>query len=127
MISDPQEYTKTLGLEWNTNMDHFHVMIANLPPLKTVTKRLLVSDITKTFDVLGWFVPSIIKAKILLQWLREQKVDWDDPVYPWLQWRFELNLLANKNIPHCYFPKASQITSFQFMVSVMTLSLPMQE
>ena len=118
VISDPEEYTKTLGLEWNTNMDHFCVIVANLPPLENVTKRLLISDVAKTFDVLSWLAPSIIKAKILLQQLWEQKVDWDNSVPEpicdtWLQWKCELSLLANKNVPCCYFPKTAQITSFQ--------------
>ena len=118
VISDTEGYTKTLGLEWNTNMDHFRLTVADLPPLENVTKHLLVSDIAKTFDVLGWFAPSIIKAKILLQRLWEQKVDWDDPVpqpihHDWLQWRRELKLLADKNIPRCYFPKDAKIVSVQ--------------
>lgn len=53
VISDPDEYTKTLGFEWKTNMDHFHLTVADLPPLESVTKHLLVSDIAKTFNVLG--------------------------------------------------------------------------
>ena len=118
VISDPEEYTKTLGLEWNTSMDHFQLTVADLPPLENVTKRLLVSDIAKTFNVLGWFAPSIIKAKILLQRLWEWKVNWDDPVPQpirdaWFQWRSESNLLIVMNIPRCYFPKTAQITSFQ--------------
>ena len=118
VISDTEEYTKTLGLEWNPNLDYFRLTVADLPPLENVTKCLLVSDIAKTFDVLGWFAPTLIKAKILLQRLWEQKVDWDDPVpqtirEAWLQWRCELSLLANKPIPRCYFPKTVQVTSFQ--------------
>ena len=31
-----------------------------------ITKRALVSDIAKTYDILGWFSPAIIKVKILL-------------------------------------------------------------
>ena len=44
-ITDLEMYTKTLGIEWNTNLDHFRLTIADLPPLTNVTKRLLVSDI----------------------------------------------------------------------------------
>ena len=102
------EYTKTLGIEWNVKMDHFRLTIAKLPPLDHVTKRMLVSDIAKTFDVLGWFAPAVIKVKILLQRLWEQRVDWDDevptPIYDdWLLWRSELSLLSSKHIPRCYF------------------------
>ena len=99
-------------------MDHFRLTIADLPPLDNVTKRILVSDIAKTFDVLGWFSPATIKVKILLQRLWEQKVDWDDPVPApicdeWFQWRSELHLLSNKHIPRCYFDKKSEIASIQ--------------
>ena len=90
VIPDPNEYTKTLGIEWNAAIDHFCLTVAELPPLKAITKRLLVSDIAKTFNVLGWFSPSTFKTKILLQRLWELKVGWDDSVPPsirdvWLQ------------------------------------------
>ena len=62
------DYTKTLGIEWDVKSDEFHLTVAELTPLDNVTKWLLVSDITKTFDVLS---PSIIKVKILLQRLWE--------------------------------------------------------
>jgi len=96
-------------------MDHFRLTIAKLPPLDNITKRMLVSDIAKTFDVLGWFSPTIIKVKILLQRLWEQKVDWDDQmplsIYDdWLQWRSELPLLSNKHIPRYYFDKTPVAT-----------------
>ena len=50
LIPSPDEYTKTLGMEWNANMDHFRLTVAELPPLHDITKRVLVSDIAKTFD-----------------------------------------------------------------------------
>ena len=79
-------------------------------------QRALVSDIAKTFDVLGWFSPSMVKAKILLQRCWEQKLDWDDPVPSsirdsWYNWRSELHLLAERHISRCYFDKTSQIVS----------------
>ncbi len=54
--------------------------VADLPPIDIMTKRALVSDLAKTFDVLGWYSPTIVKAKIFLQQLWLEKVDWDDPV-----------------------------------------------
>ena len=112
------EYTKTLGIQWNSAMDHFKLSIAELPPLENVTKRLLVSDVAKTFDILGWFSPSIIKVKILLQRLWQQCIDWDDRVAQpildtWLRWRSELELLSTKPIQHCYFPKDFPVTSVE--------------
>ena len=114
---DPDQYTKTLGIEWNASQDHFRLTVAELPPITNITKRALVSDIAKIYDVLGWFSPAIIKVKILLQRLWEQKVGWDDPVPQsildvWLQWRSELHFLTHKHIP-CYIDKKFQSTSMQ--------------
>ena len=65
------DYTKTLGIQWNAHMDHFHLTVSKLPATNDVTNRMLVSDIAKAFEVLGWFSPSTIKVKILLQQLWE--------------------------------------------------------
>ena len=113
-----EEYTKTLGVGWNSNLDHFRLTFSQPPSLEKVTKRGLISDVAKTFDVLGWFSPAIIKVKILFQRLWEMKVDWDDPVpssvhEPWLQWRSELHLLSKRHIPRCYFPKDAHISIIQ--------------
>ena len=108
-IPNPDVYTKTLGFEWNTNMDHFHLTVAELPPLQNITKRVLVSD------VLEWFSPAIIKVKILLQQLWELKIDPLPPMIhdAWLHWRSELKLLSDKHIPHCYFPKEAHILAVE--------------
>ena len=78
-ISEVNEYTKTLGIEWNISTDEFRLTIAELPLNTNVTKRVIVSDVAKVFDVLGWLSPVTVKMKILLQRLWEAKVDWDDP------------------------------------------------
>ena len=111
-----EEYTKTLGIHWHVPKDCFKLSLPSPTPLETLTKRGLVSDVAKTFDALGWFSPSTIKTKILMQQLWELKVDWDDPVPDeihdaWLQWRNELHLLSQKAIPRCYFDKKSQVLS----------------
>ena len=80
-IPDPDEYTKTLGIQWNSGLDHFRLTVVEFPETENLTKRLLVSDIAKTFDALGWS-PSIIKIKILLQRIWELKIDRDDPLPP---------------------------------------------
>ena len=54
-LPDATEYTKMLGIEWNTVTDHFRLTIGPLPPQTTLTKRALISDVSKVFDVFGWF------------------------------------------------------------------------
>ena len=131
-LKDPQlmqpipnlgEYTKTLGIEWNAAMDHFRLTVTKLPPLEHVSKQFLVSDVAKTFDILGF--PQ--QVKILLQQLWELKVDWDDTVPPqihddWLQWRAELDLLSHKLIPRYYFSKSVDVASIQLHGFAMLVS-----
>ena len=115
-ISDTKQHTKTLGVVWHTQADQFTLDVADLPLLDQLTKRALVSDVAKTFDVLGWFAPTLVHAKILLQRLWERKVEWDDIVPDdikdsWLQWRQES--LRGKSIRRCYFPRDVQVVSTQ--------------
>ena len=62
IISDTKQQTKTLGVVWHTQADQFTLDFADLPPLDQLTKRALVSGVAKTFDVLGWFTPTLIHA-----------------------------------------------------------------
>ena len=129
-LPSPDEYTKTLGIEWNTTTDHFRLTITDLPPVDCVTKHVLVSDVAKTFNVLGWFSPTIIKMKILMQRLWELKVDWDDPLPPdihntWLQWRSELKLLSDKHLPAAISQMRSTLLLLNYTDSVMRLSVHM--
>ena len=117
-LPDDGTYTKTLGVEWNTVMDHFRLKVAELSSLDTITKRFLVSDVAKMFDVLGWYSPCTIKMKILFQQLWEMKIGWDDEVpesvrESWLKWRSELNLLSTKHVPRCYHDKTTFVVSME--------------
>ena len=94
-------YTKTLGVDWNPCSDHFWFTVTELASLENLTKHALVSDIVKTFDVLGWFSPSIVKAIFFLQRCWEQKLDWYNPFSSAIHdvcysWCSELRLLAEK-------------------------------
>ena len=109
-MPDLEGFTKTLGIEWSTELT-----IAEFPSMTVVTKRALVSDVARTFDILGWFAPSII-VKILLQRLWESGIGWDDPVpdeirESWTRWRRELPMLSEKLLPRCYFPNSAYVTS----------------
>ena len=72
------------------------------------TKRGIVSDIAKTFDVLGWMAPSIIKMKVLYQKLWLEKLGWDDPVSSEVldahaKWKKQLPLLNQIKLKRCYY------------------------
>ncbi len=117
-IHDPDNFSKTLGLEWSARLDSFRLTVAEMPRYAVHTKRALVSDVARTFDALGWFAPSVIVVKMLLQRLWEAGVGWDDPVPQdirdcWEKWRLELPVLSSKLIPRCYFPNDAHLVSLQ--------------
>ena len=100
------EHTKAFGLESNISTDTFYITTPNLLPTESMTKRILVADIVKVFDVLGWFAPAVDSVKILLQQVWKEGIDWDDLVpetiqFSWQRWRFELPSLLHKGVPRC--------------------------
>ena len=100
-------YPKALGIAWNSTSDTMATHI-DLPKHVTSTKRGIISDVARTFDVLGWLAPSILPMKVLFQQLWEEKLGWDDPVPDRFRqkherWRVELPLLSSVKLPRCYF------------------------
>ena len=92
--------------------------VTELPHIECMTKRSLVSDVAKTFDALGWYSPTIVKAKVLLQTLWLEGIGWDECVpdavlEEWSKWRRELPLLSTHCISRCYYPKEATIVSTQ--------------
>ena len=72
------------------------------------TKRGIVGDVSKVFDILGWISPAIVPMKALFQEMWELGIGWDDPVpVPYRvrheRWREELPLLSRVTINRCYF------------------------
>ena len=126
-ISESPECAKALGLSWDTKLDCFSLTVSTSPSSNCLTKRMLVSDIAKIFDVLGWLAPVIIKVKILLQRIWEIKLDWDEQaptslLSVWTQWKAELPLVSDLSIPRYYFPT---FIHYSCMRSVMHLKMPM--
>ena len=118
-IEGEETFAKVLGLGWNANLDAFHPTVANCTLLmKGTTKRSLLSNIARVYDVLGWCSPSVIKLKILMQRLWEEKLGWDEDVPPhilevWEKWRTELPVLNDHLIPRCYYPRNTEVKSIQ--------------
>ena len=98
--------TKILGLQWNSLNDNFSF---STKPINNsiLTKRLILSEVAKIFDPLGFLAPVIIRAKALLQELWLHKLDWDDPLPSqvtahWLTIREDLTSLARLSIPRWF-------------------------
>ena len=100
-------YPKALGVAWNSRDDTMATHV-ELPSKFTSTKRGIISDVARTFDVLGWLSPAILPMKLLFQELWELHLDWDEEVPGNLRekhekWREELPLLATISLPRCYY------------------------
>lgn len=79
MVLDKQEPIKTLGILWNSSTDEL-VYRVSLEDNRIVTKRTMLTKITKLFDPLGMLGPIVVKAKIIMQLLWTSKADWDEEV-----------------------------------------------
>ena len=73
---------KTLGIVWQHSEDRFVFKVSHIEKVnfeaKVLTKRQMLSDISKTFDPLGWLSPVTIFLKQLMQRAWEAKISWDD-------------------------------------------------
>ena len=97
---------KALGLQWDSKDDVMSPSI-HIPSNYQQTKRGIISDVSKTFDVLGWIAPAILPMKILYQSLWERGQEWDAPAPPHVveehaKWRQQLPCLSNKKLPRYY-------------------------
>ena len=87
----------------------------DLPADYVSTKRGIVSDIARTFDILGWLTPAILPMKLLYRELWQLHLQWDEEVTSHLKkrhkkWRDELPLLATVRLPRHYFHQQKPLT-----------------
>lgn len=72
-----------------------------------ITKRLALSSLAKIFDPLGWLTPVTITAKLFIQHLWKQQMEWDLPLeeslgVEWRKFKQNLHALKNVKIPRWY-------------------------
>ena len=106
-------HSKALGLEWDSEKD---LMAPSLfiSPVYKPTKRGIISDVSKSYDILGWMSPTTLLMKLLFQQFWKKGQGWDDPVSPadkqlHLQWRSDLPLLCQRKLPRRYSTSPSTI------------------
>ncbi|KAJ8912490.1 hypothetical protein NQ315_014590 [Exocentrus adspersus] len=99
------ENCKTLGISWNSTNDAI-LYESSLTAVneKTLTKRLILSQLSQIFDPLGLLGPIIIVGKILMQKLWQSNTKWDEIIPDrlkdeWLRFYKELIYLRDINIP----------------------------
>ena len=76
----------------------------------SVMKRGMLSVVYSLFYPLGFLVPYIMKAKLLLQMSSRKGVGWDEPIkepecVPWVRWTDDLKKLREIRVERCFKPK----------------------
>ena len=107
-VTTPQasSHSKALGLEWDSRQDNMSPSIVISNSYRP-TKRGIISDVARTYDILGWIAPTVLSMKLLYQQLWQKGHEWDEEVPPELmdlhaRWRSEIPLLSQKRLPRCY-------------------------
>jgi len=77
-LSSDNSTTKVLGLVWNKTKDTLSCEVPDMQVSDDVTKRTILSCMSKVFDPLGFLCPAVLPLKILLQSVWLAKSGWDD-------------------------------------------------
>lgn len=94
---------KALGIVWCPRRDTLSIRVSTLQNV-VVSKRSLLSEVSKLFDPLGWIAPAVISMKILLQKLWLAGLKWDEPLpadiqAEWTQFHGQLPSIEQILIP----------------------------
>ncbi|KAJ0171671.1 hypothetical protein K1T71_012434 [Dendrolimus kikuchii] len=100
-----QASTKALGLTWNAQQDKFNFMckLTTQPDAKP-TKRVLLGEISKIFDPLGWLAPAVVQLKLLFQSVWSIDLKWDDVIPEdmytrWIRLRADIENIKDIEVP----------------------------
>ncbi|KAM8703778.1 hypothetical protein ACLKA7_008414 [Drosophila subpalustris] len=77
-FNDSLDVTKTLGLVWNPNEDSFLFTFSSCLSSASHTKRSVLSTIARFYELLGLIGPTMTRAKIILQRMWRDKLQWDE-------------------------------------------------
>ncbi|CAI6376224.1 unnamed protein product [Macrosiphum euphorbiae] len=108
---------KILGISWNAQRDTFSFHVESSKVGETCTKRSLLSEIARIFDPCGWLSPLVIVAKIIMQHLWKNKLDWDDPLPDtlikwWSDHRSSYGALRFFELPRHCNDEHTQVTTY---------------
>ena len=69
---------KVLGVNWDSGTDQFSIKPYVPSPTSSITKRQIVSDLSKTYDPFGVLMPLTVSGKIFLQDVWKCNISWDE-------------------------------------------------
>lgn len=117
---EDESCAKALGIRWNATSDSFYFSVKRLEIKSSFTKREVLSMIAQLFDPAGWLAPIVVTAKILMQRIWLDEIDWDDCIPPhslhsWQTFLQEYANIANIRIPrYVNYAPASEVQFHAF-------------
>ena len=115
--------TKVLGMTWIAQSDAFGFDVTPLPEGICITKRMVLSFLSRLFDPLRFVVPFVMAIKCLFQELWALGLQWDEELSPeykvkFLRWVDGLKVVSGWSVPRSYTPAGAQSNRSTSMVSV---------
>ncbi|XP_065091292.1 uncharacterized protein LOC135712264 [Ochlerotatus camptorhynchus] len=101
---------RTLGLIWNPLEDYFAFFIQPISEHTSSTKRMVLSDIGRLFDPLGFLGPVITAAKLVMQNIWRLGLNWDEELpeellQEWTTFRQQLPVVNEMHKQRCVIPE----------------------
>ncbi|XP_058449243.1 uncharacterized protein LOC131429209 [Malaya genurostris] len=101
---DQSPAIKTLGLLWFPEEDLFGFKIPQFSRIEKVTKRIALSEMSQLFDPLGLIGPVVASAKMFVQQLWLENLNWDDELPDklqswWLSFRASIDTIGHLRVP----------------------------
>ena len=120
--ADANEIVNILGLKWNTSSDTLSLAPQKIfqPSDQPITKRCVLQISSKTYDPLGLLSPVTIRAKLLIQELWQQKLEWDEPLPLTLKTKWhsiaeDIQEASKNTLPRCFFSEYVSPTSTTYL------------
>lgn len=103
-VASDAAVTSVLGIRWDPVQDEIFYQITLDSSIKPATKRTVLSEISRCFDPLGLLSPVMIQARIFVQSLWKEQLEWDTPLPPhlltqWTTFRSSLPSIETIRIP----------------------------
>ena len=110
--------SKALGVSWDSQSDVMLFSGYQFPELVRVTKRTVLSEMSRVFDPLGWLSPLTVTVKAFFQKLWNpveshngsiSTFSWDDELpqhlqYEWISYRKGMDNIGQIKLPRCIIP-----------------------
>ncbi|XP_061721087.1 uncharacterized protein LOC133527908 [Cydia pomonella] len=116
---DTDTSVKVLGLKWNPKSDIFTYQTDGVANSRKCTKRIMLAEIAKIYDPLGFLSPVTVFVKHLIQLLWVSGSGWDSASPQgicdlWFRFIDELPLLQDIALPRHVLPSTHQVSLHGF-------------